>query len=127
MVITTIVLDWGGVINRTGHASVMSKSIQERYNIPYMKIIEVIVPLWKKLNRNLISFKELRVELNKQLKLKISEKEMQGFLENSFDINYELIPLLKRLKKRYSLMMLSNNNNELVKAIKTAHPDIFNL
>src|SRR3989338_1107216 len=102
MVITTIIFDWGGVINRTGHASVMSRGIQKTYDIPYMKIIEVIVPLWKKLNRNLISFKDLRVELNKQLNLTISAKEMQDFLENSFDINYELIPLLKKLKKKYS-------------------------
>lgn len=125
--ITAIVLDWGGVLDRAGHASIMSKHIQQKYGIPYMSIINVLVPLLKKLNRNLISFEELRHGVNEQLNIKISEKEMWGLLEKSFDINHDLIPLIKKLKKNYSVFMLSNNNKPLVKAIQTAHPEVFNL
>ena len=39
LMITTIVLDWGGVINLTGHASLISKQIQEKYGLDYMEII----------------------------------------------------------------------------------------
>ena len=125
--ITTIVVDWGGVINIVGHASYISKQIQEKYDLQYMAIIEAIVPLWKKLNRNLINFEELRIGLNEKLKLEISMNELTGYLNNSFKIDPEFVGLLRKLKSKYSLMMLSNNNDPLVDAIKKKHPDIFNL
>lgn len=125
--ITTLIVDWGGVINMIGHASSMSKNIQIKYNLPYMKIIEVIVPLWKKLNRNLITFDDLRRGLNKEFNLGISMNELEEYLNNSFKLNFELIDLLKKLKKKYSLIMLSNNNKPLVNSIKKKHPKVFNL
>ncbi|MBW2965106.1 HAD family phosphatase [Candidatus Woesearchaeota archaeon] len=125
--IKAIILDWGGVLNLTGHASLISKQIAERYKIEYMKIIEVIVPLWKKLNRNTINLDELVKGVNSGLGTAISTSEITLFLENSFDINQELIVLLKELKKQYSLMILSNNNEPLVKAIQTAHAEIYKL
>ena len=125
--ITTIVVDWGGVINMVGHASSISKQIQEKYNLPYMTIIESIVPLWKKLNRNLVNFEELKVGLNEKLNLDISMKELTDFLNNSFKLNLGVIELLGKLKREYSLIMLSNNNDPLVNSIKKKHPEVFNL
>lgn len=125
--ITTIVVDWGGVINIGGHASAMSKQIQEKYGVLYMAIIEAIVPLWKKLNRNFISFEELRKGVNEKLNLNISMKELTSYLDNSFNLNSEMIGLLKKLKEKYSLMMLSNNNDPLVNSIKKKHVEVFNL
>ncbi|MFC1722630.1 HAD family hydrolase [Nanoarchaeota archaeon] len=125
--ITTIVVDWGGVINMVGHASSMSKQIQEKYDLPYMSIIEAIVPLWKKLNRNLVNFEELRVGLNEKLNLDISMKELTGYLNNSFKLNLEVIELLGKLKREYFLIMLSNNNDSLVNSIEKNHPEVFNL
>jgi len=80
-----LLFDWGGVINLTGHASLISRQIEKKYNIPYMKIIEVLVPLWKELNRDMIDFTKLCNGVNSGLNLEITENEMTSYLENSFD------------------------------------------
>ena len=68
-----------------------------------------------------------RMCLNEKLNLNISMKELKDYLNNSFNLNFELIELLRKLKGKYFLMMLSNNNGPLVNSIKKKHSEIFNL
>jgi len=117
--ITTLILDWGGVftIGRFGF-SVVDK-IESAFNFEDKEgLILKNLPIMDLGNMSHIEFCN---ELNEKYQLNITKEKIEEIFEKSIKPNNEMIELLEHLHKKYRLIMLSNNHPPTIDIIKFKH------
>jgi len=105
-----LIFDFGDVIG-SNPASQIFKSISKKFGIKYSLIKKVVSELAPKVQKNKLSEKIFWRELGKRLKIKNTYELKRTWMkvyEENIKLNQDMISLLKKLKKRYKLCLLSN-------------------
>jgi HAD superfamily hydrolase (TIGR01509 family) len=125
--IKTIIFDWGGVLTIGKYTQSILENISKRKKIKIEKIYNKFDKLIVQLNLGKINFKQFVKEVEKKLSLGISEKEMKYIFKNSIKPNKKVIPIIKKLKSKFNIIMLSDNDEVTVNFLKKNHKEMFNL
>jgi glucose-1-phosphatase len=125
--IKTIIFDWGGVLTIGRYTKSILDNISKRKKIEIEEIYNKFDKLIVQLNHGKINFKQFVKEVEKKLSLNISEKEMKEIFKNSIIPNQQIIPFIKKLKSKFNIIMLSDNDEVTVSFLKKEHKEMFNL
>lgn len=124
--IKCIIFDFGGVLSLGSFYSVVARNIESRLNIKKEAVEKALresewhyatgkhtkEEFWKKVSDN------LGIELDPEVCNNI-------FVNHSLELNHELLDELKQLKKKYKLILLSDNFKELADELKPKFKDYF--
>jgi len=120
----TIIFDWGGVLTVKSHTACIMDILKERYNA---WDVDFFFELMQFLDKNMIDFDEFLRRLNEGLNLSITYEEAKEIMNKSIIHNAEMIELIKTLKEKYQLIILSNNNDITSKTLRNEYSDLLNL
>jgi len=123
--VTTLIFDWGGVLTIGKHTTSVVKIIEKKYKLK--NIFDFIDKLMILIDSGKISLEQFCNSINKKYKTNISEKEMKRILTQAIKPNSKMIKLVKQLKDRYKLILVSNNNIPTIKILKTKHKEMLDL
>lgn len=116
--ITTIIFDWGGILTKGKHSYSVAASIANRYGPDLDATLRLIDEQIDLLDLGSISFRDLLSNVNEKLKIDITEEDMLKIFCKSVIPNKEMIELSKKLKKRYKVILLSNNNEVTLRCLR---------
>ncbi len=119
--IKTIIFDWGGILTIGEHTPEWVALIEEKYGVSDVrsKIQDLILAM----DVDKISFTEFCNTVNLRLNINTNVDEMKTFFAKGIRPNKEMIEIVKGLKN-YKLLMLSNNTQPNVEAIKENYPEM---
>lgn len=121
--IKNLIFDWGGVLIQGEHNGHILKIIKEKYNLDIEH--DVWVEHKRKLDRNEWSLEQFCIEIENDFNLKISLEKVKKIIEDAIIPNQELLNELPKLKKKFRLFMLSNNDHFTVQYCKEKFPEMF--
>jgi len=117
--IKAFVLDWGNVIALMDTHG-FAKVIAERHGITADQFHTVEVAHRIRNNAGILTDLQYVKAVNKDLGLRLKKKEFfKEYLEGFVKMNSELVEIIKKLKSSYKIIMLTNNNENFMKYIKT--------
>ena len=105
--IKLIIFDLGGVIHSNVH-NLFFKRVSSKANIPFSKITKAHKSLIEDLHTGKINENQYWHKLFKKLKTKYHKFSWEYRFTRDRRINYSIISLIKKLKKRYKLCLISN-------------------
>ena len=120
--IKLIIFDLGGVIHSNVH-NLFFKRVSSKTKVPFSKITKVHKLLIKKLHTGKINEDQYWHKLFKQLKTKYHKFSWEYRFTRDRKINYNVLNLIKKLKRHYKLCLISNTIPQHAKYNKK----IFNL
>ncbi len=114
--ITTIVFDFAGVISKRNFFPVVAENLSEKYGIPKEKILE---NLSKHVSQYILG-KESTQEFWKKTcgEFNIPYEEFVNIFCSSYELNFQMIELVKKLKEKYNIFLLSDNFDALSKTLR---------
>jgi putative hydrolase of the HAD superfamily len=125
--ITTLIFDWGGVLTVGRHTASIIRIIEKNNNLPEGSASFVVDEFMKPLNRNEVTFEQFTEGINQKLGINISLEEMEKIFDDAIIPNEELINSLIELKKRYRLILFSNNNEPTIEILRSKHNELLTL
>jgi len=125
--ITTIIFDWGGVLTDGTHTSSIVKLLEKIYGISLQNFYEDINNMMRALDRDTMSSEVAASNLSKMVGSEISCEKLFSIFEKAINPNKELIRFIPKLKEKYRLLVLSNNNEPTVKGLRKEHKDMLDL
>ncbi|MFH0713777.1 MAG: HAD family phosphatase [Candidatus Micrarchaeota archaeon] len=123
--ISTIIFDWGGVFTKGKHSRGIEKVLKQKYKakIDYLFACK----LFDKMDCNELSVVQLTKIINKKFKIKLTPAQMENVFRDAIFPNAQMLKLAAKLKKKYRLILLSNNNIPTVKALRAGHKKFLKL
>lgn len=114
--ITTIVFDFAGVISKRNFFPVVAENLSEKYGIPKEKILENLkthVTQYVLGNESTEDFwKKTCGEFN------IPYNNFVDIFSSAYELNFEMIELIKKLKEKYDIFLLSDNFDALSRTLR---------
>ena len=123
--INTIIFDWGGVLIKGTHTGGVIRIIEERFGLKdTFSLIDSQMVILDSGESNLEEFTET---INKEYSITIPLDEMNSIFEEAIVPDDEMMDLVKRLKKKYKLILLSNNNHPTIKILRQKYQQMLAL
>lgn len=123
--ITTIIFDFAGVISKRNFFPVVAEKLSEKYGISKEKVFENLKIHATKYILGQESTRDFWEKVCGEFNIPFDE--FVKIFGSSYELNLETIELIRRLKKKYRIFLLSDNFDALSKVIRldTNIKDIF--
>lgn len=125
--IKTIIFDWGGVLTIGGHTSNIMKLLEKKYSLDAKLVFSYLDNSIVLMDSGILDFGRFVHDFNKAYKVNISIEEMKSIFDEAIVPNSELINLLKVLKGKYLLVLLSNNNAATIQILEDKYADMLKI
>ena len=114
--ITTIIFDFAGVISKRNFFPVVAENLSEKYGIPKEKILENL----KTHVMQYVLGKESTEDFWKKVcgEFDIPYDEFVAIFSSAYELNFDMIELIKKLKEKYQVFLLSDNFNALSQTLR---------
>lgn len=124
--IRALVMDWGSVLTLHDFDDFL-REVAEEYGIDLLELKDIEGSTRKQMDLGEISDDEYMDVLNDHFRITIDKDSFREDFTKKTKVNGELISLLKELKGRYTLIILSNNNPFNVRFMRqeTGFEDLF--
>lgn len=119
--IKVIIFDLGGVVIESAFKP-FSAEIETLYDIPKEKVETIVRKHWNPLLRGEIKEGEYWKRFANDLNIKYEPKRFREIMLSFYVLKNEVVKLLKRLKKRYKIALLSNVSREWMEYTKQKYP-----
>jgi putative hydrolase of the HAD superfamily len=124
--ITTLLFDWGGVLTVGRHTAAIIKVLDTQYDKNLNDEYDIIDGFVVLLDLGEINLKEFCLKM-KEVDIEIDEEKMGNVFADAINPNQDVIDLIKKLRKEYKLILLSNNNLPTVNVLKSNHKQMLEL
>ncbi|MBW2999921.1 HAD family phosphatase [Candidatus Woesearchaeota archaeon] len=124
--ITTLIFDWGGVLTVGRHTAAIIKILEKEYDRNLNDEYDIIDGSINLLDLAEINSKEFCLRM-KEADIEINEEKMSNVFADAINHNQDIIDLIKKLRKNYKIILLSNNNLPTVNALKSNHKQVLDL
>ena len=114
--ITTIVFDFAGVISKRNFFPVVAENLSKKYNIPKEKILENLSTQVMQYVLGNESTEEFWEKTCKEFN--IPYDDFVDIFSLAYELNLEMIELIKKLKEKYDIFLLSDNFNALSQVLR---------
>lgn len=104
--IKTIIFDYAGVITPTRDNYLFATKYSERFGMTPLELMEKTYKNWDEASINTISSHQFWDDAGKGLN--ISGGELKEMLIQTFPIDIRMVELIKELKEKYTIVMMSN-------------------
>ena len=121
--IKNLIFDWGGVLIQGEHNGQILQIIKEKYNLDIDH--DTWVEHKRKLDKNEWNMEQFCIELKNDFNFEISIENMEKVIAEAIIPNKLLLDELPKLKKKFRLFMLSNNDHFTVEYSKKTYPEMF--
>ena len=125
--IKTIIFDWGGVLTIGKYTESVLDVIDKRSTIDIDEVYTAFDNFVGLMDLNEIDFEEFVEKANRLLNSNFTIEEMTHIFHEAMNLNKEIVNMIKKLKGKYSILMLSNNNKPIKGIFKNHYNDIFSL
>lgn len=112
MVIKAIIFDMAGVLLRSVFKSPFSRALQQKWNISHEEFVAARKTQWYRFARGEIGEEIFWKGVLSQLGIKEDYKQFSKKIYESFEAMPGTLALVKALKRRYRLAILSNSSHE---------------
>lgn len=114
--IITIVFDFAGVISKRNFFPVVAENLGKKYGIPKEKILE---NLSTHVLKYVLGEESTEDFWNKTCKeFNIPYDDFVNIFSSAYELNFEMIELIKKLKEKYEIFLLSDNFNALSQILR---------
>jgi epoxide hydrolase-like predicted phosphatase len=116
-----IIFDWGGVFTHGHLIKDFAKNLSNRCGKSKGEIEKVFREAEYPYETGKIVPESFWENFRKRLDIKISKEEIQRIFLNSYILNYPMLELAEKLKKKYKLVLLTNNYEDMFDFIKSKY------
>lgn len=119
-----IVFDWYGVCTKKPWRVTFSKELSYKLGIDSSKVRVVFRKVCPDYEKNKIHGKEFVKLMLKNLNCKQNPEEFYYLIDSQPDINWNVMNLIKELKKKYRIFLFSNNYEDVFNEVKKDLKDL---
>lgn len=113
-----IIFDWGGVFTHGHLLKDFANNLSEKCGRDKVKIEKIFREAEFPYETGQIIPELFWDEFRKKLEINLAKEEIQSIFLNSYVINDQILELAKKMKKKYKLILLTNNYEDLFDFIK---------
>ncbi len=117
--IKAIIFDYGGVLTKEVFFYKFAKIHASRFGVEQKEFNELIKENWSKAKTNKISSKTFWLNLSKFLK--VDSKVLRKDIINFFGFRYEILDLIRKLKEKYKIGLLTNQIEDWLEGVIEKH------
>ena len=125
--IKAIIFDWGGVLIIGKYTASILDVIDKRSTIDIDEVYTAFDSFVGLMDLNEIDFEEFVEKANRLLNSNFTVEEMTHIFHEAININGKVVDTIKKLKGKYRILMVSNNNKTAKEIFKNHQNDIFSL
>ncbi|MEK6902665.1 MAG: HAD family phosphatase [archaeon] len=120
--ITTLIFDWGGVFTTGKFTQCILEVLASRRKITISEVYADFDRVLMKMARGALSFSQFVRTINTTFGWNYTPTQMSNAFYHAIRPYPPMISLIQRFKKKYRLIMLSDNDPMTVKNIRMHHP-----
>lgn len=113
--ITTLLVDYAGVLTPTRNNFPFVEKFYKDYNLSPQELMKITYTNWEKTSIGKLDSKLFWENMAKLLKT--DAKVLRSRIMNTYSLDENVISLLKKLKKQYNLVMVSNQINDWLEEV----------
>lgn len=125
--IKAIIFDWGGVLTKGKHTDSIIRLLEKKFNTPIRNHKPSFGSFMDMMDFQGLGFEEFVNRVNKEFNLKVTVGGMEAIFSKAIILNTEVIDFVKRLRAKYRVVILSNNNELTIRLLRTEHKELLDL
>lgn len=125
--IKAVIFDWGGVLTKGRHTDSIIRLLEEKFKTSIKNHKPSFGSFIDMMDFKGLTFKDFVFRVNKEFQLNTTVEEIEAIFSKAIIPNKEVFNLVCRLRKKYKVVILSNNNKTTVRLLRTKHKDMLRL